>query len=283
MARRGRYRSYRGSYSYGNERALQYIEDARRLSAELGGMDKEVKAYFFALPPADLELLFTEYGKLYNNGRSDDRSPEAYARVTFPKWRSGSVKMSGMVAERLFNLLPPRMPLTAKHHLVEGLWRHVGPSSNKTLRIGLDATIDEIVERSREHIEDVVVRYQIPDQLERRFQWLAAGDAKIRQELLNHFRNLEKELVVSAARVQVPVLLDHLRADTARYTKHVSQTLIVGKHQLELLLDKDAQGVRLEEPGPAWSSGSSAGSGGQTALWWLLIGGALVIGWLLLR
>ena len=38
-----------------------------------------------------------------------------------PKWRTGRVQMSGMVAERLFNLLPPRMPLGVKYKLVEGL------------------------------------------------------------------------------------------------------------------------------------------------------------------
>jgi hypothetical protein len=193
--------------------------------------------------------------------------------------------MSGTVAERLFNLLPPRMPAATKHRLVEGLWHHVGPSSKKTMRIGLDATVSDIVERAREHVEDVVVRYQIPDKLERRFAWLSAGDARVKQELLNYFRNMEKELVVSAAQAQMPVMLDHLRSDEARHTTRLAQILKVGKHELELLLDRDAHGVRLEDPVPAWRhSGTATGAGGGGGgLWWIAIPiGALIL-WMIFR
>lgn len=273
MTRRGRYR--RGSgYSYGRERARQHIQDARRLSAELGGMDQEVKAYFFALPASELERLLIEYGQ--RNG-----SPaEQYARETMQKWRSGSVQMSGTVAERLFNLLPPRMPVAAKHRLVEGLWHHVGPSSKKTLRIGLDADLEGIVSATRDHIEGVVVRYQIPEQLERRFQWLSAGDARIKQELLNYLRDLEKALVVNAARAQMPVMLEHLRADTARHTTRLAQILKVGKHELELLLDRETSGVRLEDTAPAWRT-AGGGGGGLGGIWWVVIAIGAVILWMI--
>jgi hypothetical protein len=49
------------------------------------------------------------------------------------------------------------MPLPAKCRLTENLWRHVGPSSKKTLRIGLDADLELVVDAVRRHIEDVVV------------------------------------------------------------------------------------------------------------------------------
>lgn len=287
MAGHRRHRRYAGdaySRDIGRERALQHIEDARRLTAELGGMDQDVKAYFFSLPPADLELLFVEYGKLHNNGRSDDQSPEAYARATFSKWRSGSVKMSGKVAERLFNLLPPRMPVAKKYELAEGLWHHVGPQSQRTMRIGIDATVDEVVEQVRNHIQEVVTSYRIPDTLERRFAWLAGGDVGIKQDLLNHLRNMEKELVVQAARVQAPILLEHLRTDTARYTTRLAQILKIGKHELELVLDRDAAGVRLETPEETRRANyaASAGSSGSS-LWWLWLVAAAIGIWLLSR
>jgi hypothetical protein len=62
-----------------------------------------------------------------------------YAEQTMRKWRAGTVQMSGTVAERLFSLLPPRMPLTEKYKLVETLWTHVGPRSKKIVSLGLDA------------------------------------------------------------------------------------------------------------------------------------------------
>ena len=55
--------------------------------------------------------------------------------------------MAGQTAERLFKLLPPRMPLQAKYKLTEGLWKHFGPSSRKRLRIGLDARLEDVLEK----------------------------------------------------------------------------------------------------------------------------------------
>ena len=104
--------------------------------------------------------------------------------------------MSGLVASRLYSLLPPRMPLEAKYKLTEVLWRHVGPSSKKTLRVGSDASIDAIVEIASKHIDEVVTEYKIPDKLERRFEWLSSGDVEVKQRLLIHLRMMEKALPI---------------------------------------------------------------------------------------
>ena len=113
---RRRYQSSYGSRSVGHERALQHIKEAEQLSQELGGTDKDVKAYFFSLPTHQLRTILDAYEAKYG------RKPREYAEVTLPKWRSGRVKMSGMNASRLFNLLPPRMPLPEKYKLTENLW-----------------------------------------------------------------------------------------------------------------------------------------------------------------
>jgi hypothetical protein len=91
-------------------------------------MDQGVKAYFFSLSPVELTAVLDDYQRAYGSEARE------YAAKTIPKWRSGRVQMSGMVAERLFNLLPPRMPLGVKYKLVEGLWHHVGPSSKHRVR-----------------------------------------------------------------------------------------------------------------------------------------------------
>ena len=51
---------------------------------------------------------------------------------------------------------------------------------------------------------------------------------------------MEKALVVEGARIQLPVLLDHLRGDAGQYTHHVAKVLKIGNHELELLIDKNA-------------------------------------------
>lgn len=265
-----RYRSRGHSYhrrSPGLERALQHIEDARRLTAELGGTDKDVKEYFFSLPPLELQKILNEYQRRHG------RAAREYAEETMPKWRAGVVTMSGTVAERLFSLLPPRMPLPAKYKLTEGLWRHVGPSSKKRLRVGVEADLETILDTVSGHIEDVVVNYRVPENLERRFNWLSAGDVAVKQQLLNHLRQMEKAHVVEAARLQLPVMLEHLRSESGHYTHKLTQVLKVGKHELQILPDKSFSGVRLEEwtPPAGFSLSSASGRSSWSWFWWLLV------------
>ncbi len=260
-SRRGRHVTSRPA---GREAALQHIEDAKQLSKELGGTDKDVKAYFFSLPAHELRSILDAYEAKYG------RDPREYAERTFPKWRSGQVHMSGLVAGRLFNLLPPRMPLPAKYKLTESLWQHVGPSSRKTLRIGLNAGTEETIGVVRDHIEQVVVNYKIPDTLENRFNWLSAGDVHVKQKLLNHLRQMEKTLVVEGAKAQLPVMLAHMNGMNGRQTHRMAQVLKIGKHELEILVDTRSSGVKLEEPSVAaraWASKSSSRS--YTWLWWV--------------
>jgi hypothetical protein len=238
---RGGARRYYRDRSYGHDRALEHIAAAKRLSAELGGMDKGVKAYFLALPPMELSAILDDYERLTR------RDAREYAEKTMPDWRSGRVQMSGLVAERLFNLLPPRMPLNVKYRLVEGLWHHVGPSSRHRIRVGIDADVEQVVELARSKITEFVVNYKIPADLERRFDWLSAGDVSVKQLLLGHFLEMEKTTVVEAVRQQVPVMLEHLRS-AGRHTSRLSQNVRVGKHELELLMDKTATGARIEDP-----------------------------------
>jgi hypothetical protein len=264
MARRYRSRgSYGGGYRsayYGRERALQHIEEARQLSVELGGTDEDVKQYFFLLPPAELAHVLADYGARHGE------QARAYATEAIPKWRDGRVKMSGMVATRLFRLLPPRMPLQEKYRLTTNLWRHVGPSSHRVLRVGLDAELSDVLGKVHSHITDVVVHYTIPDGLARRFEWLSAGDIQVKQQLLNHVREMEKSLVVEGARAQLPVMLEHMRGNE-EITHRMAQVLQIGKHKLELLVDKASTGATLEDPSivsrvsAVTSPTSSSGSG----------------------
>lgn len=269
MARRYHHRRSYSARSIGHERARQHIEDYHRLKAELGGSIEDVRRYFFSLKPNELRTIFDAYE------RRDGSSARAYAENTFDKWRTGTVHMSGTVAERLFSLLPPRMSLTAKYQLIENLWNHVGPKSKKTLRVGLDADIDQVLVAISSHIDDVVTHYRIPENLERRFNWLAAGDSHVKQDLLNHMRTLEKALVVDGARARLPVVLEHLRSEAGRHTQRVADVLKIGNHELELSIDKNASGVAVVEPYVPLRSAISratATASGQRAsfkwVWW---------------
>ncbi|MCO6413217.1 MAG: hypothetical protein J5I92_10770 [Thiogranum sp.] len=231
-----RYRSH-NRRSYGHERALEHIRAAEQLSRELGGTDEDVKNYFFSLDSHQLKHILDRYEAQYG------KEARAYAEITLPKWKNGNVHMSGMVAERLFNLLPPTMPLEAKFRLTESLWKHAGPSSNKTYYIGLDANPDQVAQIVKAHLEDVVIRYQIPSAMEARFNWLAQGDVNVKQQLLNHFRQQEKALLSEALRVKLPVLLGHLRSENGQLTTHAAEILTVGKHVVNVTCHAKVSGV----------------------------------------
>jgi hypothetical protein len=267
MAERSRYRSgsgrsrgFRGRRSAGFERAKQHIREAEELSRELGGTDKDVKEYFFSLSHVERARVLHLYG------RKHGEVAQRYAEKTIPSWRSGGVGMGGQTAARLFDLLPPLMPLQEKYRLAENLWRHVGPQSKRRLRVGLDTTVDDAVSKAREHIEGIVSGYVIPDNLTRRFNWLAAGDVGLKQQLLNHLQELEKKLVVEDARQHLPAMLDHLRRDAANHTTRLARTLTIGKHDLEILVDRSASGAHLEDWRPHGASPKSS----LAWLWWLL-------------
>lgn len=184
-------------------------------------------------------------------------------------WRSGRVKMSGTVAERLFDLLPPLMPLADKYRLTEQLWNHFGPSSKKLMRVGPEVRAEDVAAAFADHINSVIGGFAIPSELERRFSWLAAGDVAVKQQLLGQLVTMERSLVAEGVRLQFPVMLDHLARDTDRTTTRLAQIVKVRKHELEILIDRDAEGIAIEDPPkPQYPSTQSAstGSGGWGCL-----------------
>lgn len=270
MGRRkdGRHRSY-GRRTAGRERALEHIRDAKKLSRELGGTDKDVKQYFFSLSENQLQRVFEKYGKLYGD------SARQYAETTFPKWKSGKVYMSGTVAERLFGLLPPTMPIEEKFRLVESLWKHVGPSSRKTYYIGSNVNLDDVQKCIKDHLEDVVVKYDIPASMEARFDWLAQGDVGMKQKLLNHYREQEKLLLSEALRNQLPVLMDHLNSEKGSFTTGLAQVLEVGKHEVRIEISERVNGISENRPvEPSLKRDF-------TWVWWVI--GVAFLLWLLAR
>lgn len=273
---RNRNYRYKSRKKDGLAEARQHIREAKELSGLLGGTDQTVKKYLFNLPNDELTVVLKEYGGIYSE------QAEEYARETIPRWASGKVQMSGMVAERLYKLLPPRMPLSTKFEIAEELWRHVGPSSHKVLRFGETASYSQLATTIEDYITDVVDNYTIPDSLQNRFDWLAGNDIEVKQQLLNHLQNLDKRLVIQAATVQAKSMLEHLSSDKSGFTQLYSHTVEVGKHQLQLIADHQIEGRRLENYSrPTISrSGENIKSGylfGFIPPWVVLVIGAFIL------
>lgn len=252
--------------SIGRQKALEHIEEAKQLSDELGGTDEDVKAYLFSLPDKKLDEILEKYKTKYGDKVHD------YARLTLPAWKSGKRHMSGLVAGRMYSLLPPLMPLETKYKLVESLWNHVGPSSQKTFYVGPTTQSSDIKVTVNEYLVKKVINYEIPKKFEKRFDWLSDGDVGTKQQLLNYFRGKEKKLADEAMNTHLPVLLDHFENENNSFTKQLNQILEVGKHKVTISFSKEVEGISETPPKisrPTYSSNSNSTDDNYSWLGWL--------------
>ena len=226
----------------------------------MGGSVSDVKAYFFGLKNAELNELFSVYRRKYG------ASKEAYARQAFSKWRSRATQMSGLVAKRLFDLLPPRMPIATKLELAGNVWRHFGPSSTHRFTIGPNANVELVIGRIHEKLTAAIQDHNIPENVKNRFDWLAAGDVSVKEQLLNYFRQLDRQIAAENLHEQIPVLQAQMR-DHGAHTGSVHTKIQIDKHSVEIWIDPKLDSQFREgrlEPKP-----STRGASGT--IWFLVL------------
>lgn len=234
-------RSHRRGSRNGLDAARKHIEEAKQLSEELGGTDKDVKAYFFGLDSSTLKRVLDLYEQ------HEGLRAREYAENTLPRWRSGKVQMSGLVATRLFRLLPQLMPVEKKFELVKTLWKNKCPTSRLKLYIGPNADSNEVCKRVREHLENTVKDYYIPESITKRFKWLAKDNVTLQEKLYNYFLQLNREAVTQASGHRLPQLLDNLQARDETIHE-ISQSLTVGNHHVTVVFHSKASGISTARP-----------------------------------
>jgi hypothetical protein len=210
----------------------RHVQDVHEFSNDVGGIDAEVKAYFFSLDREQLNELLAEYGRKYSP------QAESYARQTLPKWRSGTARMSGIVAKRLFDLLPPLMPLPQKFELAERVWFHFGPASKHEYAIGPHADIGRLIQMVEAKLDEVVVSHEMTETVPHRFHWLSSGDIKVKEQLLNHSRQIDKALAAQKLRLEIPVLQRQVR-EHPDVTKLARMEISVHKHSIIVTVEKN--------------------------------------------
>ena len=246
----------RSKRDYGLERAQRHIAEAHAFSAEVGHTDDDVKEAFFSLDAASLDNIFAEYGALHGT------HAEQWARATYHKWRNhwrrrrhgghhrwqpDEVQMGGMVAERLFALLPPLLPTAQKHKIVEGIWKAYGPRSQKYIYLGPDSDPETVESAIEAYLANQSVLYAIPEELEARFDWLSSNDVTVKQQLLNHFMNEQRKAAIASVRLNIPMMLDRMNTDTEGRISKLIHTVYVGNHQLEVKADPLRTGFTLSD------------------------------------
>ena len=112
------------------------------------------------------------------------------------------------------------------------------------------------------HLSQYVTDYQIPENLQARFQWLAQRDSEVYQDLLAHFQKEECRLIADGLAMKVPLFLNQLRT-RQDVTRDLRQIIRVGNHQLTLEFRNSHAGVSVRKDPEEVFLGSTATSGGR--------------------
>jgi hypothetical protein len=221
--------------------ALRHIAEAKTLSLELGGTDQDVKKWFFNLAEKDLLPILDAYQNEYGQQARD------YALNAIPKWRSGKTKMSGMIAARLFKLLPNYMSLNDKYKLVDSLWNHIGPTKKMLIEVGADADVDEVINVFKDEVMALATKWELPSYLHKRFSWLGQDDTTVYKQLLEHIQENERLLALSVLEKQVPVIQQNFKENWQEVSSHINYTVDLGKQSVELRILPDKLSIDVKE------------------------------------
>ena len=242
---RGRYRRTgpRRSKTAAQYAREKHVREAEALSSELGGTDRLVKHWFFHASPVQLRSVLDEYGASFGSKAKE------YAESALPEWRSGRRRMSGLVAERLFKIIPRHMPAQDRLSIAEALWNHVRPNSSTNLAVNptmdegrlIEAVASELLHRGGPNT--FVERYRS------RFEWLADRDVLALRDILDHIAALERASTVEAIRLQLPMLREQYNANRDIY-QQAAHTFRAGKHAVSIHFDDAVSSVELKQPTP---------------------------------
>jgi hypothetical protein len=263
---RGHHRSRSHRLTAGQQAARRHIEEARQFEREMGGTVSDVKKYFFSLNNTQLDAIFAAYSSKYGP------SKEEYARYAFSRWRSGSIQMSGLVAKRLFEFLPQRMPIATKLELAGNVWRHFGTSSSRHYTVGPNADPHLVIDRIRETLTSVIQDYHIPENVKNRFDWLAGGDVSVKEHFLNYFRQMDKKIATDSLYEQLPVLQAQMRNHSG-HTGSIHTRIQIHKHSVQIWIDPRLGG-EFREGQPERKASTSSSTYG--VIWFLVVAAVLI-------
>lgn len=212
---------------YGQEAAHRHIEEAHALSERLGGMDQEVKRFFFNLDPDHLSEVLERYGQRFG---ADKRS---YAEETFPRWKSGERQMSGLVAGRLFDLLPPIMPFDLKLRIVEGLFENSGKAQTDYVLVPMHSTPTDVVRFVDQTCFTYLSDTGIDPSIKNQFKWLSVQDAEVAEKLFKH----AIQVTFNAKKTASEAMMAQLDRDRLTYgdtIKEIISTIRLRRHEVHI-------------------------------------------------
>ena len=176
-----------------------HIWRRQMVSLTFGGIDEDVERMFLDLQPDILHKVLEDYKRTYGSKK------HAYAKKTYPKWKSGEVFLSGEVCERLLAIVPRHLDFGTKYDLVVKLWRRQS-KTHLMVTVSSDMQVDEafqVVMRVIDSLKDK----GIPEALVARLYWLAENDGKVAQNLFSQVLAHETEIIVGTIKEELQQIL----------------------------------------------------------------------------
>jgi len=180
-----------------------------------GDMVDIIEEKFLNLDTSKLDALFDDYGRAYG------ASAEGYARKTYAKWQSWEVTLSGQTAERLLELLPRHLTADERFHLIRFLRQLYFKKQTESVRITTENNWQATVMQAVDNVIAASRCFSLPEVLSSKATWLAGGDAKAAQRLLQAAEEEEARLrssYLNAEFKRIQLLLQNL--DHARHVSH---------------------------------------------------------------
>jgi hypothetical protein len=230
------YRKKRKSYkkNKGHEAAIQHIIARQCLSRKMGGIDKDVEEIFFNLPQCKLTELLTEYGKKFGE------VSEMYARETFSLWKHKKVKMSGLVAERLLNLIPDKLEPSERYGLIKKLRLAHIKKRNRIINCSIINW-----ENTLQNAINVLLRdarlFEFPEEVIKCAKWLSKGDAILAQALMKEAD--EEEALVYASFIKNEFNKIRLMADNTKHLSMITRCIELPQGNITVVIKPPKKGI----------------------------------------
>ena len=225
--RRRTYRSWR-SRGYGNGAGpSKYTLLFRKFGAVVG----EIRKAFLSLEEDALEELFADYGSIHGD------SAEAYARKTYPAWKSGKTNLSGQTLERLVELVPPYLEPEQRMELVKLLAqqhepRHGKPYKSVRINIEEPGSAFAEIDAALNDLETEDVLAHIPEHVMQAATWLYDDDATAARAVLAEAKRAQNDIMKRSARREIDVLKRTITSGQIK-TANYSVELPAGKLSVE--------------------------------------------------
>lgn len=173
------------------------------LTQLFGNGVSEIKVSFLSLDPDGLNELLSDYGDMHG------ANAEAYARNTYPNWKSGKTGLSGQTMERLVTLVPPYLSSEQRFKILKlVLDNHKKSTVLKNIRINVKEPSTGFAEvqdalASMKH-EDLLEH--LPENVMQAAKWLYDDDITSARAMLADAKKIETELIKKNATREIDLL-----------------------------------------------------------------------------